>query len=75
MTHHETDRDGRRERFLVNGLWVTSAAIVVAGFILRSLSTLFERRDLRYSGVVLIGLGVVLAALSWLGERFVKRTN
>jgi hypothetical protein len=75
MAQHDTGRDGRRERLLVNGLWVTSAAIVVAGFILRSLSSLFQRGDLRFSGVVLIALGVGLAAVSWVGERFVKRSN
>jgi hypothetical protein len=75
MAQHETDRDGRRERLFVNGLWVTSAAVVVAGFFLRSLSSLFGRADLRFSGIVLIALGVSLAGLSWVGERFVKRIN
>jgi hypothetical protein len=73
MAQHDTDRDRRRERLLVNALWVVAAVTVVSGFIVRSLSTFFGRADFRMGGVLLIAVGIAIAVLGWIGERIVAR--
>jgi hypothetical protein len=73
MAQHDTDRDRRQERLLVNALWVAAAVIVVSGFVVRSLSTFMGRADFRMGGVVLIGVGIAVAVLGWIGERIVAR--
>jgi undecaprenyl pyrophosphate phosphatase UppP len=67
--------EGRRHggRFLVNGLWIAAAAIVVSGFVVRSLSSFLNHANLRYSGIVLIAAGVVVALLAWIGERLTAK--
>ncbi len=73
MAQHGSDRDQRNERALVNALWIAAAVIVVCGFVVRSLSTLMGRADFRFGGVVLIGIGIGIAVLGWIGERIVAR--
>ena len=63
----------RRERVLVNGLWIAAATSVVAGFGLRVLASLLSRADLRIIGVALIALGLGIAILGWLSERLVAK--
>ena len=72
MAQRRRARD-RRERVLVNGLWVAAATSVVAGFVLRLLASVLRRADLRIIGVALIALGLGIAVLGWLSERFVAR--
>jgi hypothetical protein len=71
----QRDRSGqdRRERVLVNGLWIAAAAMVIAGFLLRVIASLLARADLRILGVGLIAVGLGVAVLGWLSERFVAR--
>ena len=73
MSQPGTQGDRRRERWIVNGLWIASAMVVVTGFIVRFLSSLFGHRDLRLAGVGLIAAGVAVAVLGWIGERIVAR--
>ena len=73
MVQHDRDRDRRRDRLLVNALWVAAAVTVVSGFIVRSLSTFMGRADFRMGGIVLIAVGVAVAVLGWIGERIVAR--
>jgi ABC-type uncharacterized transport system permease subunit len=65
--------DGRRPRLVVNTLWVAAAATVVAGFVLRALSSVLGRGDLRVAGVALIAVGLGIAVLGWVGERIAAR--
>jgi hypothetical protein len=73
MAQRDTGGSGARERRLVNGLWLAAAAIVVAGFALRILASLLSWTDLRILGVALIAVGIGIAGLGWLGERFAAR--
>ena len=63
----------RRERLLVNSLWVAAAIIVLAGFALRVLASLVDRPDLRLTGVVMIALGLAVAVIGWLSERLIAK--
>jgi hypothetical protein len=71
----QTDRGvtARRERLLVNGLWVTAAIIVLAGFALRVAASLVARPELRLTGVVVIALGLAVAVIGWLSERLIAK--
>lgn len=70
MAHRDVGGSGSRERRLVNGLWLAAAAIMVAGFVLRIVASLLSWTDLRILGVALIAVGIGIAGLGWLGERF-----
>jgi hypothetical protein len=63
----------RRERLLVNGLWVTAAIIVLAGFAMRVLASLVNHPSLRLIGVVVIACGLVVAVVGWLSERLIAK--
>jgi undecaprenyl pyrophosphate phosphatase UppP len=71
MAQRNKGGQDRRERLLVNGLWIAAAAMVVAGFVLRILASLLARADLRITGVALIAIGLAVAVIGWLSERFV----
>jgi len=73
MAERDTGGDGPRERRLVNGLWLAAAIFVVAGFVLRLCASLLSLTDLRILGVALIAVGIGVAGLAWLGERFTAR--
>jgi len=66
-------QDVRSNRRVVNGIWVAAAVIVLAGFILRSLSSLFANAGLRYSGIAVIAVGLAVALVGWVGERVIAR--
>ncbi|HXQ50075.1 MAG TPA: hypothetical protein VN802_03185 [Stellaceae bacterium] len=73
MAQRDRGGDSPRERRLVNGLWIAAAVIVAAGFSLRILASLLSWTDLRILGVALIAVGIGVAGLAWLGERFAAR--
>lgn len=62
-----------RDRLVINLLWLAAAIVMVAGFVLRSLSSLVGRSDFRLGGVALIAGGVVIAVLGWIGDRVLTR--
>ena len=68
MAQPHSQGDGRT-RFFANGLWVAAALIVVAGFLLRSLSSMLGHAELRLSGIVVMAIGILLAVVGWIGER------
>ncbi|HUZ75605.1 MAG TPA: hypothetical protein VMU87_21680 [Stellaceae bacterium] len=75
MSRHGTNGADRRRRPLVSGLWIAAAATVVAGFVVRALSSFLGRADLRVAGIALIAIGIAAAVLGWLGERIVARRS
>jgi hypothetical protein len=73
MAQSDIGGNGRKERLVVNWLWLGAAAIVTIGFVLRIIASIFERSELRFIGIVIIAIGIVLGALGWVGERFAAR--
>ena len=73
MAQRKRGGKDRSERVLVNGLWIAAAAIVVAGFLLRVLASLLAHTHLRFIGVALIAVGLGVAVVGWISERFVAR--
>ncbi len=73
MAQSDIGGDGGKERLLVNCLWVGAAAIVTSGFVLRVLASLLGRPDLRFIGIVIIAIGIVVGGFGWIGERFTAR--
>jgi len=69
MADRHVDSTRRKARFLPGGLWIVSGAIVVVGFILRPLGSYFGR-EFRYTGIAAIALGLVVAVIAWLSERW-----
>jgi hypothetical protein len=69
MADRHTDSTRRKLRVLPDGLWIAAGTIVLVGFILRPLGSYFGR-ELRYTGIAVIALGLVLAVIAWLGERW-----
>jgi hypothetical protein len=69
MADRHVDSTRRRSRVFPNGLWIGSGALVLAGCILRPLGSYFGR-ELRYTGIAAIALGLVLALIAWLSERW-----
>ena len=59
MATPENGRGKSRERLFVTGLWFASAAVVVAGFLLRPLARFLGGPDLRMLGVLMIAAGLV----------------
>jgi hypothetical protein len=69
MANHQVHPTRRKESALPSGLWLASGALVLAGFILRPLGTYFGR-ELRYTGIAVIAIGLVVAVIAWLSERW-----
>ena len=69
MADRHIDSIRRKLRVLPGGLWIASGTIVLVGLILRPLGSYFGR-ELRYTGIAVIALGLVLAVIAWLGERW-----
>ena len=65
--HIESPR--RKPRAMPGGLWIASGTIVLVGFILRPLGSYFGR-EFRYTGIAVIALGLVVAVIAWLSERW-----
>jgi hypothetical protein len=59
----------RKGRVLPSGLWIASGAIALVGFILRPLGSYFGR-EFRYTGIAVIAIGLVVAVVAWLSERW-----
>lgn len=61
------------QRRLVNALWITSAAILLMGFGSSALAVAEGSAVLRWTGIVLIAVGVAFALLAWIGEGVASR--
>jgi hypothetical protein len=69
MADRQIDSPRRKPRLLPGGLWIASGAIMLIGFILRPLGSYFGR-ELRYTGIAVIAIGLVVAIVAWLTERW-----
>jgi hypothetical protein len=71
MTDRHVDTTRRKARLFPGRLWIASGAIVLTGFILRPMGSYFGR-EIRYTGIAVIALGLVVAVIAWLSERWTQ---
>jgi hypothetical protein len=70
MAQRNLSGKNRRERVVVNSLWLAAGAIFVAGAALRVIASLVARDDVRLGGVALLAAGTVLGVIAWASERY-----
>ncbi len=69
MTNPHAPAPRRKNSLWPSRLWIAAGVIVLIGFILRPLGS-FLGRELRYSGIIVIAIGAVVAVIAWLDERW-----
>jgi hypothetical protein len=74
MADRRVDPTRRKSRAFPGRLWIAAGTIALVGFILRPLGSYFGR-ELRYTGIAVIALGLVVAVVAWLGERWSQAKN
>jgi VIT1/CCC1 family predicted Fe2+/Mn2+ transporter len=65
----------RRERWLIRALWLSAAAAVIGGFLLRLAANFLHRPDIRLIGVAMLALGLVVALIAWAAENMIRRRH
>jgi len=71
MADRHIDPTRRKPSALPGTLWIASGSTVLVGFILRPLGSYFGR-EFRYTGIAVIALGLVIAIVAWLTERWIQ---
>jgi hypothetical protein len=71
MAQRNPSGKDRRERILVNGLWIAAGGVFVAGAALRLVASLVTRADIRIAGVMLLAAGAVIGVIGWVSERYI----
>jgi hypothetical protein len=56
-------------RAFLDWLWLGSGFILLTGLTLRVCAGLFASQQVRFTGIAMLALGVLLAVLAWVGER------
>jgi hypothetical protein len=76
MTNPEVPATRRKNSLWPSRLWIAAGVIVLVGFVLRPLGS-YLGRELRYSGIVVIALGAIVAVIAWADERWgrAKKSN
>lgn len=69
MTNPEAPSTRRKNSLWPSRLWIAAGVIVLIGFILRPLGS-YLGRELRYTGIVVIAIGAVVAVIAWADERW-----
>lgn len=64
----------RKSSLWPSRLWIAAGVIVLVGFILRPLGS-YLGRELRYTGIVVIAVGAIVAVIAWADERWVRPRN
>jgi len=71
------DSDGedarRRNRVLLERLWIAAGVVVLIGFVLRPIGSFLHWAEIREAGIAVIAVGVVIAVVGWLAERRANR--
>ncbi len=75
MTDSSSDSARRRNRILLERLWIAAGLVVLAGFVLRPLGSFFGLREIRHLGIAVIAVGVVIAVLGWCAEKVANRRH
>ena len=74
MTNPEVPGSPRKRNLWPSRLWIAAGVIVLSGFILRPLGS-YLGREFRYTGIVLIAVGAVVAVIAWADERWAHPRN
>ena len=69
MTNPESPARQPKSNLWPSRLWIAAGVIVLIGFILRPLGS-YLGREFRYSGIVLIAIGALIAVIAWADERW-----
>ena len=75
MTDSDSERARRRNRILLERLWIAAGLVVLVGFVLRPIGSFFGRPDIRVLGITVIAVGVVIAVVGWLAEKHANRRH
>lgn len=75
MTDRDSEGARRRNRILLERLWIAAGVVVLAGFVLRPIGSFFGRPDIRHLGIAIIAIGVVIAVVGWLAEKRANRRH
>ena len=74
MTNPETPARRRKNSLWPSRLWIAAGVIVLIGIILRPLGS-YLGRELRYTGIVVIAIGAIVAVIAWADERWTQPKN
>ncbi len=74
MTNPEAPAKRRKNSLWPSRLWIAAGAIVLIGFVLRSLGS-YLGREFRYTGIVVIAIGALVAVIAWADERWGRARN
>jgi len=74
MSHPKAPATRRKNNLWPSRLWIAAGLIVLIGFILRPLGS-YLGRELRYTGIVVIALGAIVAVIAWADERWSRPKN
>ncbi len=69
MTNPEAPARRPKKSLWPSRLWIAAGVIVLTGFILRPLGS-YLGREFRYTGIVVIAIGAVVAVIAWADERW-----
>ncbi len=74
MTNRETPATRRKTSLWPSRLWIAAGMVVLTGFILRPLGS-YLGREFRWTGIVMIAIGAVVAIVAWADERWTRPRN
>ncbi len=74
MSNPEVPARRRKNSLWPSRLWIAAGMIVLIGFVLRPLGS-YLGRELRYTGIIVIALGAVVAVIAWADERWSRPKN
>jgi len=74
MTNPEAPAKRRKNSLWPSRLWIAAGVIVLIGFVLRPLGS-YLGHEFRYTGIVVIAIGAIVAVIAWADERWSRPTN
>jgi hypothetical protein len=74
MTNPEAPARRPKNSMWPSRLWIAAGVIVLVGFVLRPLGS-YLGRELRYTGIIVIAIGAIVAVVAWADERWSRPKN